>query len=373
MQQVLKAALVFTGAEMLRHHAVVLDGAEIASIIPSADVRNHGDVIDLGDGVLAPGFIDVQVNGGGGVNLNDHPSVESVLTLARAHRRFGTTGLLPTVITDAPSVLHAAVDAVRQARGKDASVLGIHIEGPFLDPARKGAHDIRFIRAMTKDDVAWLSQLECGEILLTLAPNKVDVASIETLAKAGIHVCLGHAQATYAEARAALAAGARGFTHLFNAMSQMSGREPGMVGTALGSDAYAGLIADGFHVHDAMLKLAIATKPDRIMLVTDAMCTAAGGPDHFLLQGREVRVVGGRLELPDGTLAGSNLTMDEAVRFCVNRVGLPLEQVLPLASTNPAEFLGLGDKLGHIKPGHLANLVYLDNNLHVQRTWVHGT
>jgi N-acetylglucosamine-6-phosphate deacetylase len=371
MRRILNAAKVFTGKEMLENHAIVIEGRVISAVIPAREIPRGADVTEL-DGVLAPGFIDVQVNGGGGINLNGTPTVEGVLTIAQAHRRFGTTGLLPTVITDAPEVQLAAAEAVGDARAKDAAVLGIHIEGPFLDPARKGAHEAQFIRSMTAEDVSWLLDLNCGEILLTLAPNKVSAADIATLAKAGLHICLGHADATYAQAIAALDAGAHGFTHLFNAMSQMNGREPGMAGAAMGSHAYAGLIADGFHVHEAMLKLAITSKPGKIMLVTDAMCTAAGGPDHFLLQGREVRVKGGKLELADGTLAGSNLTMDEAVRFCMQRLGLALEDVLPMASAAPAAFLGLGDKLGQIKPGYLASLVQLDNSLHVEQTWVEG-
>ena len=372
MRRILKAQRIFTGEKMLEDHVVAIEGGKIAAVFPAAEMRTGAEIVDLGAGILAPGFIDVQVNGGGGVNLNDTATVEGVLTIAHAHRRFGTTGLLPTVITDAPEVQRAAAEAVSRARGQDASILGIHIEGPFLDPARKGAHEVQFIRAMSHSDLEWLTNLDCGEALLTLAPNKVSVADIEVLAKAGIHICLGHAEATNSEALSALKAGASGFTHLFNAMSQMTGREPGMVGAALGSDAYAGLITDGHHVHEAMLKLAIATKPGKIMLVTDAMCTAAGGPDHFLLQGREVRVKNGRLELPDGTLAGSNLTMDEAVRFCVNRLGLSLEQVLPMASTTPANFLGLGGKLGQIKHGFLASLVHLDADLNVKQTWVEG-
>ncbi|MDE2384894.1 MAG: N-acetylglucosamine-6-phosphate deacetylase [Alphaproteobacteria bacterium] len=372
MPRFLKARHIFDGGKMLEGHTVGIEGREITAVLPAAELPSSAEVIDLGDGFLAPGFIDVQVNGGGGVNLNDTPTARGVLTIASAHRRFGTTGLLPTVITDAPEVLLAATDAVRGARAADPAVLGIHIEGPFLDPVRKGAHEAQFIRPMSPEDVTWLSDLHCGSVLLTLAPNKVSAADVATLATEGLHICLGHAEASHAEAMAALQAGAKGFTHLFNAMSQMTGREPGMVGTALGSDAFAGLIADGFHVHEAMLKLAIKAKPGKIMLVTDAMCTAAGGPDHFYLQGREVRVKDGRLELPDGTLAGSNLTMDEAVRFCVGRLGLPLEQVLPLASANPAAFLGLGHRLGHIRPGHLASLVYLNQDLHVQQTWVEG-
>jgi N-acetylglucosamine-6-phosphate deacetylase len=239
---------------------------------------------------------------------------------------------------------------------------------------RKGAHDGNLIRTMTAGDVTWLISVSCGEVMVTVAPNKVSAAEISTLANAGIHVSLGHAEATADQATAAIAAGASAFTHLYNAMSQLGAREPGMVGAALTTDsAYVGIIADGFHVHPQALKLACSAKrADHIMLVTDAMCTAAGGPDSFLLQGRDVRLKNGRLELADGTLAGSNLTMDEAVRFCVQHVGLKLQDVLVMASTAPAQFLGLGARLGRIAPGYLASLVNLDNQLHVKQTWVEG-
>jgi N-acetylglucosamine-6-phosphate deacetylase len=292
--------------------------------------------------LLVPGFIDVQVNGGGGALLNDNPTIDTVRHIAESHRKFGTTGMLPTVITDAPEILSKAIVAVKTARAKNIpGILGIHIEGPFLDKERKGAHEARFIREMTDADVAQIANAECGSIMLTLAPNRVALASIKSLTGKGVLVSLGHSEATVAEVTKALASGARAFTHLFNAMSQLNGREPGMVGAALTDrDSYCGLIADGFHVHDAAMKVALAAKPhNRIMLVTDAMPTAAGGPDSFELQGRKIHLKNGKLQLDDNTLAGSNLTMDEAVRYCVER---------------------------------LASLVHLSDDLHVLETWIDG-
>ncbi len=374
MLHALKAKRIFTGDRMLIDHAVILRGHIIEDLVPADGLGAGFATSDLGDSLLTPGFIDVQVNGGGGVNLNETPTAEGVITMMKAHRRFGTTGMLPTVITDTPEVQQRAVAAVATARKLHPEILGVHIEGPFLDLERKGAHDPALIRAITPKDIAWLRSLRCGEILLTLAPNKVAASDITTLADAGIHVSLGHAEASLEAVHAALAAGASGFTHLFNAMSQFSPREPGMAGAALTAEnAYAGIIADGFHVHVESLRLAFAAKrDDHFMLVTDAMSTAAGGPSHFMLQDRVVQLKNGRLELSDGTLAGSNLTMDEAVRFCVNHVGLKLESALAMASTNPAQFLGLGSRLGRIAPGYLASLVNLDNGLRVKQTWVEG-
>lgn len=370
----LTGARVFTGERFLDDHAVVISGQRIAQVIPRNAIGSMR-AQDLGGGILAPGFIDVQVNGGGGALLNGQPGVETVRSIAAAHRRSGTVAMLLTVITDAPGVLLDAVQAVAAARAEGVpGILGIHIEGPFLDPARKGAHAQRFIREMTEQDVEQIAGFNCGTVMLTLAPNRVRPALIEVLTRRGVLVSLGHSDATYREARAALDAGARAFTHLFNAMSQMTGREPGMAGAALADAAsFAGIIADGHHVHDAALQVAFAAKgPDRVMLITDAMPAAAGGPPSFELQGRRVVTENGRLQLADGTLAGSNLTMDEAVRHCVNRLELDLGQSLRMASHNPASFLGRGHELGRIAPGYLASLVHLDDALSVRQTWIEG-
>jgi N-acetylglucosamine-6-phosphate deacetylase len=370
----LTGARIFDGETFYEGHAVLFDSRRIVDLLPEAQIPTSAKVQKLSGGLLAPGFIDVQVNGGGGALLNAMPDVATVSSIVKSHRRVGTTGLLPTVITDAPEVTRAAVAAVSAAMKTMPAVLGIHIEGPFIDVVRKGAHEAHYIRTMTADDVAWLSQLQCGVVMLTLAPNKVTPADIKQLTKAGMRVSLGHAEATYAEAEAALDAGATGFTHLYNAMSPLTAREPGMVGAALLSqEAYVGLIADGFHVSDGALRLAFAAKAsDKLILVSDAMPSAAGGPDHFSLQDRLVKLHEGRLQLTDGTLAGSNLTMDEALRHCVHKLNVPLATALQMASRNPARFLGLDATLGHISAGALASLVHLDDTLHVKGTWVQG-
>jgi N-acetylglucosamine-6-phosphate deacetylase len=366
---------IFTGEAFLEDHAVVIEGGRIHAVIPAGDVA-AAERRDLSGGLLAPGFIDVQVNGGGGALLNEDPSVDTVRTIAQAHRRFGTVGLLPTVITDAPRIISAAVRCVAEAMALGVpGVLGIHIEGPFLDVARKGAHAARFIREMDLTDVeeiaGYADQLP---VMLTLAPNRVPPQLVRALSDRGVLVSLGHSDACYDEAKQALAAGARAFTHLYNAMSQMNGREPGMAGAALADrESFVSLIADGHHVHDAAMRAAFAAKePSRMMLISDAMPTAAGGPSSFDLQGRKVTLNGGRLELSDGTLAGSNLTMDAAVRYCVKALDIELAQALRMASLNPASFLRREHELGRIAPGCLASLVHLGDELQVMETWING-
>ena len=375
MSFALTGARVFDGERIRDGLAVVINGARIVEVFAVEKLAKNTNRRILNGGLLVPGFIDVQVNGGGGALLNDNPTINTVRRIAESHRKFGTTGMLPTIITDAPDILSKAITAVKAALTENVpGVLGIHIEGPFLDKERKGAHEARFIREMTEADVTQVSNSDCGSIMLTLAPNRVAPPMIKSLAEKGVFVSLGHSEASLVEVVKALASGARAFTHIFNAMSQMNGREPGMVGAALTDrNSYCGLIADGYHVHDAAMKVALAAKPkDRMMLVTDAMPTAAGGPESFELQGRMVRREKGKLLLDDGTLAGSNLTMDEAVRYSVQRLGVTLEDALRMASLNPASFLRRDHELGRIKPGYFASLVHLNDDLHVLETWIDG-
>ncbi|GLR83386.1 N-acetylglucosamine-6-phosphate deacetylase [Bradyrhizobium iriomotense] len=370
---VLSGARIFDGEHFLDDHAVVVEGGRIAAIVPHAE-RPHDDVRDLGGGLLVPGFIDVQVNGGGGVLFNADPTPEGIARIATAHRGHGTVGLLPTLVTDTPQVTAAAIAATREARHLTAATLGIHLEGPFLDPKRKGAHELRYIRDLGPGDLTTIVEANCGAVMLTLAPNRVRAESIAELARHGVLISLGHSDASYAEACAAVKAGARAFTHLFNAMSAPAGREPGMVGAALDlTDPFVGIIADGHHVHEANLRIAFAAKRhDRFMLITDAMPPAADGPDQFDLQGRRVTRLEGCLRLEDGTLAGSVLTMDEAVRYAVNVTRLDLADALAMASRVPATFLRRETELGRIAPGYLASLVHLDDDLRVLETWIEG-
>jgi N-acetylglucosamine-6-phosphate deacetylase len=371
----LRGARLFDGEAFRDDLALVIADGRIEKTVPSAGLERDIPVSDLKGGMLAPGFIDAQVNGGGGALLNDRPSVSVIRRMAEAFRTYGTTSMLPTVITDKTEIIHQAADAVAAARRQGVpGIIGIHIEGPFLDPRRAGAHPPQHIRAITPEDIAWLKSLDCGIVLLTVAPSHVAPEIIRTLTEAGIIVSLGHSEATAREAQAGLAAGARGFTHLYNAMSQLQNREPGMVGAALANaSSYCGVIADGHHVHPLVLQVTLKTKPrGSLFLVTDAMPPAAGGPPHFALQGREIFARNGRLELNAGTLAGSILTMDEAVRFCVATLGLDLAEALRMASLYPAQFLKVDRDLGRVAPGYRANLVHLTDALTVTRTWIDG-
>jgi N-acetylglucosamine-6-phosphate deacetylase len=371
----LNGARLFDGESFHDRLAVVIADGRIERIMPSDGLDRAIPVNDVMGGVLVPGFIDAQVNGGGGALLNDRPSVSVVRRMAEAFRAYGTTSMLPTVITDSSDIIRQAADAVAAARRQGVpGIIGIHIEGPFLDPRRAGAHPPQYIRAITPEDIAWLKGLDCGIVLLTVSPSHVSPEIIRSLTDAGIIVSLGHSEATATEVRAALAAGARGFTHLYNAMSQLQNREPGMVGMALAdASSHCGIIADGHHVHPLVLQVTLKMKPrGSLFLVTDAMPPAAGGPPRFALQGREVMARNGRLELNDGTLAGSILTMDEAVRFCVAALGLDLAEALRMATLYPAQFLKVDHDLGRIAPGYRANLVHLTDALAVTRTWIDG-
>ncbi len=354
--------------------AVVIEHGRIANVCHAGDVTAQAERFDLGGGILAPGFVDVQVNGGGGVLFNDDPSVETIEAIGLAHRRFGTTGFLPTLISDDLDVIARAIEAVRAAiERRVPGVLGIHIEGPFLNAERKGAHDASKFRKI--DDAAFelLTSLKVGRTLVTLAPEETTPATIARLTQAGVIVSAGHTNATYDEVRAALVAGLTGFTHLFNAMSPLTSRAPGAVGAALEDQAsWCGMIVDGRHVDPAVLRIALTCKPlEKFMLVTDAMPTVGDDATSFMLQGRKIEMRDGVLVTPEGTLAGSNLDMAQAVRNAMNLLGLPLEEAAAMASLHPAQFLGLDD-LGLISPGARANLVLLDDALRARTTWIDG-
>jgi N-acetylglucosamine-6-phosphate deacetylase len=370
----LAGARIFDGSHWLDGHAIVIEGMRIASVTP---VENLPPGIERRrmDGLLAPGFIDVQVNGGGGVLFNDVRTADGIRAIGKAHRRFGTTGFLPTFITDSRERMREAVEAARAAlRERVPGMLGIHLEGPFLSPERKGAHDPSHMRPIEEEDLAIMTSLGDGVTHVTLAPERVPPEAIRRLAKAGVIVSAGHTAADYRTVHQAIRQGLRGFTHLFNAMPPLTGREPGPVGAALNSrETWCGLIVDGHHVDDASLRVAIAAKgPDRMMLVSDAMSTVGSSLTSFNLFGRAVRRENGRLSLPDGTLAGSDLDMASAVRNAVARLGLSLPTALHMASRAPAAFLRLDHELGCIAPGFRANLVLLDGNLVVQETWIDG-
>ena len=372
----LVGARVFDGTAFHDDRAVIVRDADIVGLAHADALPADVARIDLDGLTLAPGFVDVQVNGGGGVLFNDAPTVEGMRAIAAAHRRFGTTGLLPTLISDEPDVMPRAVAAVRQAiAAGEPGILGIHLEGPFFDRARRGTHALRHIRPLAPDDLPVLTALgDAGPTVVTLAPEHAPPGSIEALAASGVRVSAGHTNADYETMRAAVRRGVVGVTHLFNAMSGLASREPGVVGAALRSRTlWCGLIADGIHVHPASLSVAVAARgPGRMMLVSDAMPPVGADDPSFMLNGERITMRDGRCVNGEGALAGAALDMATAVRNTVRDVGLPLGTALAMASLHPATFLGLDDRIGRIAPGWRGDLVALDADLRVVRTWIGG-
>ena len=374
MRTVLTNGRVLTGDVLRDDVAVVLDGDRIAELV-AADAAPDGERVDLDGGVLLPGFIDTQVNGGGGVLFNDEPTVEGIAAIAAAHRHFGTTGFLPTLISDDLDVIDRAMRAVEAAIEQGVpGVLGIHIEGPYLSPRRRGIHSLDHLRDLDEEGLALLTSLKRGRTLVTVAPEAAAPAMIGRLAAAGVVVAIGHTNAGYDEARRALDAGATGVTHLFNAMSQLGNREPGVVGAVLDDvNCWCGLIVDGRHVHDATLRIALRARPlDRFMLVTDAMPSVGMTDKVFELNGRRITVQNGVCMDEHGTLAGADLDMASAVRNAVERLGLTLPQAAFMAAAAPAAFMGLSDQRGRIECGLMADLVLLDGDGRTVRTWIGG-
>jgi len=310
------------------------------------------------------------------VLFNDTPTVEGIAAISAAHRRLGTTGFLPTLITDARERLGEGIAAVRAAIAAGVpGVLGVHLEGPFINRERRGVHAERFIRKMEAEDVALVSQPIGGRTLVTLAPEEVPAEMIRQLTAAGVIVAAGHTGADSATVAAARRAGLTGFTHLYNAMPPLAGRAPGPVGAALDDpEAWVSLIVDLQHVSAQSLRVAIAARGwKRMMLISDAMPTVGSGVASFVLAGTMVTLKDGRLTAPGGGLGGAHLDMASAVRNAVKVLGLPLEAALHMASRAPAEFLRLGDRYGRIAPGYAASLVLLDDDLAVRDTWIDGS
>jgi N-acetylglucosamine-6-phosphate deacetylase len=376
MAQALVNGRVLTDDGFAEGRVVLVEGERIVALTTPDDprckaARRH----DLQGAMLLPGFLDTQVNGGGGRLFNDAPSVDTIRVIGAAHRRFGTTGFLPTLISDDLSVIARAIAAVREAiAAKVPGVIGVHIEGPFINAERKGAHDANKMRDLDDRGVALLRSLGVGRTLVTLAPEMTTPATIRLLAQSGVVISAGHTNATFDVIDTSLRHGVTGFTHLFNAMSPLTNREPGTVGAALHDpDCWCGLIVDGRHVHPAVLRIALRCKrPDRFMLVTDAMPNVGSDQDFFMLQGRRIDVRDGICVDEHGTLAGSAIDMATAVRNTVELLGVPLEQAARMASTYPAQFLGLGGELGRIAPGYRASLVVADDRLNVLDTWIDG-
>ncbi len=378
MIQALTNAQIFDGDSILENHVVLIEGGKVISVTLENQAPANAEVIDLGGQLLAPGYIDIQINGGGGILFNDDPTVEALKTLSDSHRKFGTTSMLPTLISDDFAVMLKAAEAIKGARAQQMpGIIGIHFEGPYLNVARKGVHDPNKIRPFEDAAIDLYTNPDLGVVIATLAPEKAPPGLIKKLSQAGVRVCAGHTAGTYEHIQTALNDGLSGFTHLFNAMTPMESRAPGVVGAALEDQGtWCGIIADGHHVHPATLKVAIAAKQTgKMVLISDAMPTVGvedAADKSFTIRGETITAKDGLCATASGTLAGSDLDMASAVRNTVSLLGLPVEEALRMAALYPAAFLGLDKHLGRIAPGYQADFVLLDEGLNVQNTWING-
>jgi len=372
----LVGAEVFDGSRFLSDHAVVIESGVITTVCHVEQLDTGTERLVLDGGTLVPGFIDIQVNGGGGLLLNNKPTPKGLQTLAEAHRAGGTTACLPTVITDVERVGQRVLEAFRQAldEGVDG-LLGLHFEGPHLSVRKRGVHREALIRPLTPSDIDWLREAaSVCRILLTVAPETLRAGQIEQLTEAGVRVFCGHTAASFEQAMAAVEEGAIGFTHLFNAMTPLESRAPGAVGAALLADgAYCGIISDGHHVHADVIRLAHRAKSrGKLLLVTDAMATVGADTASFELYGETITERDGRLVNGEGRLAGSAISMIQAVRHTHRQCRLPLGECLRMASLYPAELLGVADERGRLQSGYRADLVHLDEDLQLEGVWVAG-
>jgi N-acetylglucosamine-6-phosphate deacetylase len=375
MTTALVNARVLTPAGWRDDIAVLVGAGRIEALISPDRVPAETQRHDLGGRSLLPGFIDTQVNGGGGVLFNDTPTVDGIRAIGVAHRRFGTTGFLPTLISNDLDTMRAAIAAVDAAIAEGVpGVLGIHLEGPFISEARKGVHAAQFLHRPDAEELRLSGSLAHGVTLLTLAPERVDTDAIRTLVAKGVIVAAGHSDADYATVRSMLAAGVSGFTHLFNAMSPLTGRAPGMVGAALDDrGAWCGVIVDGHHVHPACLRVALHAKPHgKLFLVTDAMPPVGADNPSFVLNGETITAHAGICRTSDGRLAGSALSMIDAVHNTVRMLDVPLDEAARMASTYPAAFLGLGATHGRIAPDYRADFTVIGVDGQVTETWIGG-
>jgi N-acetylglucosamine-6-phosphate deacetylase len=368
--QALSPSRLFTGDEIIEGATVLVDGGRIVEMKRTS----HPGATKL-EGLLAPGFIDIQVNGGGGVLFNDAPTAETLKTIAAAHRTFGITGVMATLISDDRAKVVKAIAAVEEAhRNGETGILGLHLEGPWLSDPRRGVHPSQHLRRFDADDLQLIAQHRPFPVMVTVAPEQIDMDAIRALRAAGVTVCLGHTAAPVEEIEAALAAGATGFTHLFNAMPPLEGRKPGAVGAALAHrEAWAGLILDGIHVHPVTAKAAFAAKTEKkLILVSDAMSTIGAKSASMSLFGETITVSEGALRTASGTLAGAHLELSGAVRNATAMLGAAAREALRMASTTPAEFLSVDAERGRVAVGARADFVLLGDTLEVKGVWVGG-
>ena len=374
MKQALLGSQIFCGERFYDDHALLVEGKSIVDIVDKNNTPDNFNKIELDQGILAPGFIDLQVNGGGGVLFNNSPNKESLNTIIKAHQFFGTTSVMPTVISDSLEVLEQCIKTVTEEIKNNSSLLGIHIEGPFFNTKYRGVHQKQYISTINSDYLNLFESLKGFPVMLTLAPECISSQQLKHMTSLGIKTLAGHTDASYDELDDAIKNGLDGFTHLFNAMGQISAREPGVVGSALHfENTFASIIVDLHHVHPSLIQLAYQLKPKgKLFFISDSMATINHGKPSFELYDEVVNESDGRLVNSEGKLAGSSITQIDAVKNAYQKCNIPLNQALAMASRYPAEYLGIENHLGSLKPGYRADLVHFDSNFKVHSAWVSG-
>ena len=374
MKQAITGSKLFNGKDFIEHKALLIDDQHIAGIVNEEAIPTDFKVQKLDGGVLSPGFIDLQVNGGGGKLFNNSPEKESLNTIISAHQYFGTTSIMPTVISDSLNILQKCTDTISNEINKNHSLLGIHIEGPFFNVKYRGVHQKQYINTINASYLNLFETLDKFPVMLTLAPECISIKQLKHLKSLGFKILAGHTDANYDQLEEAVKYGLDGFTHLFNAMGQISAREPGVVGSAFDFDeTSASIIVDLHHVHPSLINLSFKQKPKgKLFFVSDSMATINHGEPSFELYDEVVSESNGRIINSEGKLAGSSITQIDAIKNAYQKCSIPLESAISMATLYPAEYIGVSDYIGQLKKGYRADLAHFDSNFHVQNVWLAG-
>ena len=374
MKQALIGAQLFSGKEFFDNRALLIDGENIIDVINEHDIPNNFEIQKLNGGILSPGFIDLQVNGGGGKLFNNSPDKESLNAIIEAHQHFGTTSIMPTVISDSLNVLKRCATTISEEIESNKSLLGVHIEGPFFNVKYRGVHQKQYINTINSDYLNLFESLQDFPVMLTLAPECISTKQLKHLKSLGFKILAGHTDASYDQLEEAIKYGLDGFTHLFNAMGQISAREPGVVGSALTFDnTTASIIVDLHHVHPSLIQMVYKQKPQgKLFFVSDSMATIHHGEPSFELYDEVVSESNGRIINSEGKLAGSSITQIDAIKNAYQSCNIPLNEALAMASRYPAEYLGVANYLGSLESGYRADLTHFDLDFQVQNVWVAG-
>ena len=374
MKQAITGSKLFNGKKFIEHKALLIDDQHIAGIVNEDAIPTDFQVKKLEGGILSPGFIDLQVNGGGGKLFNNSPDKESLNTIISAHQYFGTTSIMPTVISDSLNILQKCTDTISNEIDNNHSLLGIHIEGPFFNVKYRGVHQKQYINTINASYLNLFETLDKFPVMLTLAPECISIKQLKHLKSLGFKILAGHTDANYDQLEEAVKYGLDGFTHLFNAMGQISAREPGVVGSAFDFDeTSASIIVDLHHVHPSLINLSFKQKPKgKLFFVSDSMATINHGEPSFELYDEVVSESNGRIINSEGKLAGSSITQIDAIKNAYQKCSIPLESAISMATLYPAEYLGVSDYIGQLKKGYRADLAHFDSNFHVQNVWLAG-